>query len=347
MARRHLVPFALILGLACGQPSETLEVNYESPADYRVLRLEELTFTDIDALSRDRTIFFLTFGNLEEHGPHLPVGSDYVQAVGVRDGVIDRLRDLHPDLKFVLMPVVPLGESGANDMAHQFDHVGTYGIRYKTLRDVTIDLGSSIARQGFEKILLFHHHGPLLHNLALSEAADFVSERYGVRMVNVTSRVLGTGFYSSEVLAEFLGDDWEDRIGFEGHAGAAESSMNLYLRGDLVKPEYKTYEPFFAANAAEFYRTYEKTEGWRGYWGAPALASAEIGEALAQDLIDRSVGIVERVIAGEDLSGMPSYPESLPPLPEAEALVALLLERYDRQTAEIEAWLAERQSGEE
>ena len=84
-------------------------------------------------------------------------------------------------------------------------------------------LGSSIARQGFEKILLFHSHGAPLHNLAFSEAADFVSERHGVRMVNVSSRVFGTGFYSSEILAEFLGDDWEERIGFEGHAGVSAS----------------------------------------------------------------------------------------------------------------------------
>ncbi len=345
MARGHLVPFALILGLACGQPSETLEVNYESTVDHRVLRLEELTFTDIDALSRDRTIFFLTFGNLEEHGPHLPVGSDYFQAVGVRDGLIDRLRDLHPDLNFVLMPVVPLGEGGANDVAHQFDHVGTYGVRYRTLRDVTIDLGASIARQGFKTIFIVHHHGAPLHNLAFSEAADFVSERYGVRMVNITSLVFAQDW--PEVLGEHLGEDWQERIGFEGHAGATESSMNLYLREDLVKPEYKSYEPFFVADLAEFFRTYENQEGWRGYWGAPALASAEIGEALTRDLVERSVGIAEKVIAGDDVSDLPSYPESLPPLPEAVALVAILLERYDRQTVEVETWLAERQSGDE
>ena len=53
----------------------------------RVLKLEELTYTDIDRLDRNRTVFILTFGNLEEHGPHLPVGSDYFQAIAFRDGV--------------------------------------------------------------------------------------------------------------------------------------------------------------------------------------------------------------------------------------------------------------------
>ena len=102
-----------------------------------------------------------------------------------------------------------------------------------------------------------------------------------------------------------------------------------------------------AADITEFLRTYESQEGWQGYWGAPALASAEIGDALTRDLVERSVGIAEKVIASDDVSDLPSYPDSLPPLPEADALVAILLERYDRQTAEIDTWLAGRRSGDE
>ena len=50
----------------------------------RVLRLEKLTFVEIDRLDRKKSIFFLTMGNLEQHGPHLPVGADYFQAIGIR-----------------------------------------------------------------------------------------------------------------------------------------------------------------------------------------------------------------------------------------------------------------------
>ena len=106
-----------------------------------VLRLEELTYPEIDEIDRERSIFFLTFGNLEEHGPQIPVGSDYYQAIAVRDRLIERLVAEHPDYDMVVVPVIPLGEGGANDLARQFDHVGTFATRYGTLRDVAIDMG--------------------------------------------------------------------------------------------------------------------------------------------------------------------------------------------------------------
>lgn len=41
-----------------------------------VYKLEELTWNQIDALDRSRTLFILPLGMIEQHGPHLPVGSD-------------------------------------------------------------------------------------------------------------------------------------------------------------------------------------------------------------------------------------------------------------------------------
>ena len=119
--------------------------------------------------------FFLTFGNLEEHGPHLPVGSDYYVAVAMRDGLIERLREAHPDYEMVVVPVLPLGEGGANDLARDFEHIGTFALRYETLRDVTIDMGASIANKGFQNIFLIHAHGAPLHSVAFNEASAFVS----------------------------------------------------------------------------------------------------------------------------------------------------------------------------
>ncbi len=47
----------------------------------RVLHLQELSHTDIDKINRTKSIVFITFGNLEEHGLHLAVGTDYYMAV--------------------------------------------------------------------------------------------------------------------------------------------------------------------------------------------------------------------------------------------------------------------------
>jgi creatinine amidohydrolase len=307
----------------------------------RVHKLEEMSFTDIDSLDRSKTIFFLTFGNLEEHGPHLPVGSDHFQAVAVRNGMVDRLLKDQRGYDIVNFPVVPLGEGGANDMAGKFDHPGTFAVRYETLRNVAIDLGASIARNGFRHIFLIHCHGSLLHNVAFTEAADFISDRYKARMVNITSIVFGEGFYSSKVIEKYLGKGWEEKIGFEGHAGAAETSANLFARGDLVKPEFKRLNPFVVKDLAAFLRTYERT-GWNGYWGDPAAASKAMGQELIADFIERSLRFAQRALAGQDMSQLPVYPDNLPTLPDADALTKKILGLQDGQAAEIQSWLRNR-----
>jgi hypothetical protein len=151
----------------------------------RVLKLEELTWKDIDQLDRAKTVFCMVFGIMEEHGPHLPVGNDWFEDLYLRDAVVASLRVSHPDYTFVLVPPAPLGVAGANDLAGQFEHPGSMTVRFETLRDVVADLGGSIARKGFVNILVFSTHSMTLHSLAVDQAAAFVTERYHVRMIDV------------------------------------------------------------------------------------------------------------------------------------------------------------------
>ena len=305
----------------------------------RVHYLEQLTQDEIDALDREKSVFFLTFGNLEEHGPHSPVGTDYYRAIGIRDRLIDRLHDAHSDYQFVIFPVVPIGVGGANDFAREPDHIGTYSMRYSTLRDVAIDLGGTIARKGFRNIFVIEAHGSPLHNVAFNQAADFVSETYNVRMVNITGMSKTVGG-SRAILQEFLGEDWSERAGFVGHAGASETSEMLAVRGgEFVKPDYKTLEPFDVDGFYGFARTYE-LEGWRGYWGNPALASREMGEALVDQRVAAAFQIAEAALRGDDLGSMPRYPDNnTQAISATEESVRLALESYEMQRAEIELWL--------
>lgn len=307
------------------------------------LRLEELTQTKLEALARDKTVFVLTFGNIEQHGPGLPVGSDYYCATSSRDRLVRRLAAAHPDYHFVLMPVVPLGEGGANDAAGQPDYIGTYAVRYETLRNVAIDLGSSIARTGFHNIFIIECHGAPLHNVAFTQAARFVSERYKARMVNVTglakAKMTAGGVAGDDILDAHLGKNWRQRSGFEGHAGAEETSMVLATDGaPFVDPAIKSLPPYPVDGLDGFLHTYQK-EGWRGYWGDPASSTRELGEALLSRRADLAFEIAESALSGEDLSQLVAYPDNAPAIAQAEAFVKNSLERYQRQQAEIAEWL--------
>ena len=220
----------------------------------------------------------------------------------------------------MIAPVVPLGEGGANDVAGQPEHVGTFAVRFGTLRDVAIDLGSAIAQQGFGTILLVHFHGRPLHSVAFNDAAGYVSDRYKVRMVNLTSLVFGEqGLYSASVMEKHLGKGWRERIGFESHAGAAETSTNLAIRPQLVNPDYKRLSPYKASDRDAFLRTYQNPAGWRGYWGSPAEASVALGKDLMSELVSCGVRIAEKVLAGEDVTSLPVWPNTQPVSAEAEA----------------------------
>ncbi len=223
------------------------------------------------------------------------------------------------------------------------NHVGTFSVRFETLRDVAIDLGSAIAQQGFGTILLVHFHGSPLHSVAFNDAVAYVSDRYKARMVNLTSLVFGEqGLYSASVMEKHLGKGWKERLGFESHAGAAETSANLAICPQLVKPEYKRLSPFKASDLDAYLRTYQNPAGWRGYWGSPAEASVALGKDLMAEFVSRGVRIAEKALAGEDLTKPPRYPYVLPASAEAQARDRRALDRYSERTADIEAWLKAR-----
>jgi creatinine amidohydrolase/Fe(II)-dependent formamide hydrolase-like protein len=313
----------------------------------RILKLEELSHIEIDKLDRNKSAFILTFGNLEEHGPHLPVGTDYFEAIVVRDAMVSRLLRSRPDYTFVLVPVVPLGEGGANDNMLELDHIGTFAVRYDTLRNVAVDLGSSIIRKGFRHVLLIHDHGAPLHNAAFNEAAAFVNDRRGCCMVNITSIVLADelSFFRSTVYRKYFGEQWKQKVGFDPHGGAGETAMSLAIRPDLVKSDYKNYPPFLVEDQDEFFRSVQHKREWRGYWGSPALATPQMGQDFLDDLVSRTTKIAEMVLADQDLSKLPVYPDVLGPAPDAaNVFIKAVMERYNRDAAELDAWLKERNS---
>ena len=322
----------LIAASACDQATNTGLDDPEDRAVGSVLMLEQSTYPQIDQLDRDKSIFILTFGNFEQHGPHLPIGTDTYQAVWVRDGLVQQLQKSHPDYNVVLVPVIPLGVGGANDLAHQFTHIGTYAVRYSTLRAVAIDMGAAIAANGFKHIFLIHNHGALLHNIAFSEAADFVSDRFDANMVNITSLVFGTGGYSDDIVTEHLGPGWKEEIGILGHSGVSETSISLYLH-DFVDPIYKELDPFVVPDRPSLSLIPER-EDWQGYWNDPSQATAALGEDLMDDFIERSHRIASMALAGEDLSMLPVFPGWDTEVPE----------RYLARKAEIDAWLSSRRS---
>src|SRR3989442_244817 len=141
----------------------------------KILRLAELSFTCLDALDRRRTVVIFAVSPLEEHGPHLPVGTDLYDAEFFSEELAKRILEAKPDWTVLLGPSLPVGASA-------FDHAGTLLVRARTVRNATLDYGAALARHRFQYILVTNGHAGPRHVVALDEAAAVVSRRHGVRI---------------------------------------------------------------------------------------------------------------------------------------------------------------------
>jgi creatinine amidohydrolase/Fe(II)-dependent formamide hydrolase-like protein len=304
--------------------------------------LEELTWPQIDAFDRLRTLFILPVGMIEQHGPHLPVGADTIGVTYEASGVSRRVSRMLPDWNIVMMPAVNYGQSGANQLGDMPIHPGTYAIRQSTLRSLVADLGGQIAQNGFKWIFVMNGHGAPTHNIAINEACDFVSESYRVTMLHLT------GLFRADAAIQAAGEKISgqyfsaaDRasFGLDVHAGVGETSGILAIRPDLVRPNYRTL-PSQAGASLEDLRKIATAPGWQGYLSSPARATAAHGRAVEAWWIDGFTDLILRAVRGENMFVHARVPETVP------VTVAPLLEKALANEAafgaELEKWLVQR-----
>jgi creatinine amidohydrolase len=250
-----------------------------SPESGGIFRLEELSFSQLEGLDRNRVVLLFIVSPLEEHGPHLPVGTDLMTSAAICARLAERILEAKPGWTVLIGPSIPIGASA-------FDRAGTLLARARTVRNATLDYGASLARHGFRYILILNGHGGPRHIVALEEAAAVVSRRFKVRMFSVSGPVLWKfmrGRYANRLEA-FLGRPFTvaEREALDGdtHAGMWETSLVLLDRPELVKSSYLGLPPqkFSLINAIR--RNYPLQFGNRmGYIGTPSAACRELGEA--------------------------------------------------------------------
>ena len=149
----------LVAGCAQQEPGRAST----AAANGTVLAIGDLTWQDIDALNRERTLFLLTVGMLEEHGPHLPIAADTIGWSMKREG----RGSSYPGVAWwniVMMPAVNYGSSGVNQIGDVAIHPGTYGIRQSTLRSLVADIGGQIAQNRFKWVFVMNGHGAPTHH---------------------------------------------------------------------------------------------------------------------------------------------------------------------------------------
>jgi creatinine amidohydrolase len=223
-----------------------------------------------EALLQETQTVILPLGSLEEHGPHLPLGTDTFHALDLAR----RVADLRP---VVVAPPVFYGMCRSTR-----EHPGTVSISGDTLRALLVDLGREFHRLGLRNLVFISGHAGGTHMSAVVEAGErLLAELPEVRVAVVNLL---------ELLREVLTEQ-PDLVQTKGdsHAGEVETAVMLAAYPDLVHGTAAEEWPSFP----KYVLVRDKRRYWPGgVWGNPAPATAAQGEAILRAEAVRLVKVI-------------------------------------------------------
>lgn len=281
-------------------------------AHTRFHRLDQITLKGLRALDRAKTVVLLPVGMLEEHGDHLPLGTDNFAAEAVTLSAAAWLLENDRELSVLLMPLVPFGTDPVDTRRSDlFAQAGSVWIGRETLKSIVVDLAGHMVRYGFRYIFPVGFHGGAEQCVALEEVcAGMRAAHPGLVMFEPAGYVMaGAEHDMTPGVATLLGRPLtpKEEVALKGsiHAAMFETSMMLYLRPDLVDPAYKHLRTI------EWKQIYTMPD-WPGYVGSgPSHANADVGGAVLRWRGVRAGALIRRAMKGEDLSALPRHPKWL------------------------------------
>ncbi|GAS97480.1 creatininase [Mycolicibacterium canariasense] len=228
----------------------------------------ELTRDAVSAAAQSGAVAVLPVGAVEQHGPHLPTGTDALLADRAVASAIQRT-------DAVALPVVTYGCS----LGHTDHWPGTLSLSVSTMTELLNDIGRWVYASGFRKFVVVNSHatnGPPCQSslLALRYELPEMRTRF-VSLYDITPRAT----------QGYLGD------ADDPHANEAETSMVLHLSPELVHLDRAVDEVDRTVGRVLTYAMPDVTVS--GVVGRPTEASAPSGEALFTAIVD---GIADLLI---------------------------------------------------
>ena len=177
---------------------------------------ESMTTVEAETLAKDDPVVILPLSGIEQHGPHLPLSTDFEIGAGLLEC---SLRLLPPDFPVWVLPPQAIGCSAEHE-----NFPGTLSIEPPLLCDIIDTLGSAVARCGARRLLVSNSHGGNVS--AIDSVALRLRRKHGLLVVKshyfLFPRPEGVELPESE---------WRHGL----HGGAIETSLMLHLRSDLVR----------------------------------------------------------------------------------------------------------------
>lgn len=253
-------------------------------------RYEEFTWPEIRTAVAQQRVAVIPVGTVEQHGPHLPLVTDVLTATEMSRRAVERIPQ-----EAVILPSVFYAFN-----EHHLDFPGTIAVEGSTFVSYVTDIGKSLAHHGFRKILLVNGHGSNVPFL------DIVARN----VTNSTDSICAMVPWWSLVPKALLTELRESEVpGGMAHGCELETSVLLYLRGDLVQMDKAEKDINFQKSDffywdlqvsspvffQEWFSRYSKT----GTVGDPTKATLAKGQRFVEAVIEQMIALIRDFRARE------------------------------------------------
>lgn len=262
-----------------------------------VYALGRVNAIHLKSLAEAHAVVILPISPLEEHGPHLPLGTDALFAEYFAGMTAEIVTKSEPDTPVVIAPLIPVG-------THVYRFMGSVFIRQRVIRNLVLDYGRSLARAGFKRLIIVSSHGGPGHMVALDEAATSLTKFRRIDTINLTSTII-CKFLSGELVERIsaacqtpLTDEERVALGMDYHAGWWETSVMLHLHPELVEESYRDLPDALVPRWKLRPRTPLKPPAGQGYLGAPARANVDFAKASLMVLREEASWVIAEFLMG-------------------------------------------------
>lgn len=229
-------------------------------------------------------VAILPVGSIEQHGYHLPVGTDSYVAITLAEAAAQ-------ETNAVVVPPVWFGWS-----PHHMVLPGTISISPEVLMGLVYDIAASLKHHGLTKLIMINGHR-IVNIIWMQMAAEKIQRELGM-----TVKIFDPAYMSKDIVKE-LG------FGAVGHAEEVETSHMMYKYPELVHIEKAVDNPIkeqelYSVDPAFVHDTlcyvpssYEHAEKNAkiagGVSGEPTKADVEKGKVYHEHLVKNLIKIVK------------------------------------------------------
>jgi creatinine amidohydrolase len=236
-----------------------------SPSRY----FAELTQPEIAAQLKKNPLVILPCGSVEQHGPHLPAGTDSYAAKVIAHAVAERMDAL-------VLPATPFGVTPMH-----MPYEGTITLTPDTYMRVQIETCLATARHGARQLMIINWHEGNIPSLAI--ASESLHREHGMCVLTVQACYVAEELYGRS-------------CGGLTHGGEIEALAVLAHRPELVHLDRIDYSSEHShghrMDKLRRTRTYQpvltdiRSIAPTGWFGSPQHATIERGHKMLADIAD-------------------------------------------------------------